>query len=646
MRKNGKIYVPYILTCIITVAMFYMIRSLSVNESIASMHGGRTVLYSLSLGSFIVGIFAAVFLFYTHSFIVKRRQKEFGLYTVLGMEKRHLSIMLAFETLFVGALSIGVGLILGMALDKLLYLIVARILQADYGLGFFISGQSLLWSVALFACIYALIYAYAVIRVRIGNPIELLRGDGAGEKEPKTKRLMAITGALCLLSGYVCSLCTRDAVAAVELFFIAVLLVVVGTYFLFAAGSIALLKFLRRRKKYYYKTAHFIGVSGMLHRMKQNAVGLASICILATMLLVTVSTTASFMVGRNDMIESRYPYDIIIQSKDSETANVAVLADVRALAAEQGMTIEKEIECRYLSFAVAEDGARFTVREGTRPRVLVCMTADVYNRLADTNVSLAADEVLICESNMKYSFDTLDILGIRFDVRGKVDAFVRAGLLSDGVPDYGGLYVVVADDEALGRIYERQKTAYKENASAVLTTFGFDFDAADGMKTAFYEQLSIVLVRNGYNVRSACRAAQANEFMSLYGGLFFLGMYLGTLFLMATILIIYYKQISEGYEDKRRFEIMQKVGLSYTEVKKAIHSQILTVFFLPLVTAGIHVLFAFPMIDLLLGLASLVNTKLFALCTLGCFALFALVYVAVYFLTAKVYYRIVRADRA
>lgn len=436
LKKNRKIYLPYILTCIITVMMFYMIHSLSINDGIATMYGGRTIQYSLNYGTIIVGIFAVIFLFYTNSFVIKRRKKEFGIFNVLGMEKRHLGIVLIFETLYIALISIGIGLFLGILMDKLMYLIIANILQSNYGIGFFISCKSILMTLALFALIFIGIFFISFVRVKTSQPIELLKGENIGEKEPKTRHIIAIIGAVSLALGYICAVFTKNAIAAIELFFIAVILVILGTYFLFTAGSIALLKLLKKNKKFYYRTNHFTSVSGMIYRMKQNAVGLASICILFTMLLVTISTTLSFMVG-------------------------------------------------------------------------------------------------------------------------------------------------------------------------------------------------------GYN--------KGDEFMSVYGGMFFLGVYLGLLFLMGMILIIYYKQISEGYEDKKRFEIMQKVGMSYAEVKKSINTQILIVFFLPLLMAGIHIVFAFPMINLIMDIVGLTSTKLFALCSLGCFLFFSIIYIIVYLLTAKIYYRIVKA---
>ena len=646
LQKNRKIYIPYILTCIITITMFYMIFSLSINESIAAMNGGETIQYTLNLGAIIVGIFAVVFLFYTNSFVIKRRKKEFGLFNVLGMEKRHLGIVLIFETLYIALISIILGLVFGVILDKLMYLIIARILHADYGAAFFISWKSMLITLALFAVIFLCIYFFSFIRVQICQPIELLKGENTGEKEPKTRHIMAIIGALCLAAGYICAIFTKDSAAVLELFFIAVILVILGTYFLFTAGSIALLKLLKKNKKYYYKTNHFTSVSGMTYRMKQNSVGLASICILFTMLLVTISTTTSFMVGRDDMIAQKYPYDIIVQTNTTQNENSALISDINSLLSESGLTTVKEINCKYLPLQAFQNGNEITIKKELNekdPIIFVILTADTYNNITGENKTLTDNEVIINENKIKYEYSTVKFLDKEYSVKEKVGAFVNDNFLANGVSQVlGEMYVVVSGDSELNSIYSQYQGDYGENATSIQLSYGANVKGNEEKQVAFYETLDNMLREKNYNARASVRAAQADKYMSVYGGLFFLGVYLGVLFLMATILIIYYKQISEGYEDKRRFEIMQKVGMSYAEVKKSINSQILTVFFLPLVTAGIHVAFAFPMINIIMSKLSLLNTKLFALCTLGCFVIFSVIYIVVYLLTAKVYYRIVK----
>lgn len=647
LQKNRKIYIPYILTCIITITMFYMIHSLSVNESIAAMHGGRTLQYTLELGAVIVGIFAVIFLFYTNSFIIKRRKKEFGLFNVLGMEKRHLGILLIFETLYVAIGSIVLGLLFGVILDKLMYLIIARILHADYGATFMISWKSMLITFLFFAAIFLSIFFYSFIRVQISQPIELLKGENTGEKEPKTRHVMAILGLFCLGAGYVCALATKDVIAVIELFFVAVILVILGTYFLFTAGSIALLKLLKKNKKYYYKTEHFTSVSGMTYRMKQNSVGLASICILFTMLLVTISTTASFMVGRNDMIARRYPYDFSLQANVTESTNDAIIADIRALYGKHNLSVEQETVCKYLPMPAYQKSNELLLRKDSAdsPLVLIVLTLDTYNTITGNHKTLAENEIILNEDNLNFGYDTLELLGAEYKVTGKVPNFVKGGFMANGTSSViRGLCVIVSDETVLHTIHEQYKTDYGEYANAIQLSYGFNVKADKETQVAFFKEATKMLSEKNYNAYASSRAAQADEYMSIYGGLFFLGVYLGFLFLMATVLIIYYKQISEGYEDKKRFEIMQKVGMSYGEVKKSINSQILTVFFLPLVTAGIHVAFAFPMINIVMNKLALLNTKLFALCTLGCFALFSVIYVIVYLLTAKVYYRIVKNE--
>ncbi|MDE6585167.1 MAG: ABC transporter permease [Clostridia bacterium] len=647
LKKNRKIYIPYILTCIITITMFYMIHSLSVNQSIAAMHGGKTIQSTLNFGTVIVGIFAVIFLFYTNSFVIKRRKKEFGLYNVLGMEKRHLGIVLIFETLYIALTSIIPGLSFGVILDKLMYLIIARILHADYGATFFLSWQSMLITLVLFAVIFVCIYLFSFIRVQVSQPIELLKSENAGEKEPKTRHIMAGIGAVCLATGYACAVFTKDAVSALALFFIAVILVILGTYFLFIAGSIALLKLLKKNKKYYYKTNHFTSVSGMTYRMKQNSVGLASICILFTMLLVTISTTTSFMLGRNDMIAQKYPYDFTVQASVAQTADNSLIEDIRTLFDKNNLDIKEEAVCRYLTISANQNGNEFSLRKehADKPLILIVLTADTYNSITGQNKTLGGNEIIINEDNFEYGYNTVEFLDTEYTVKEKVASFVKGGFELNGIPNViSGLWlcVIVSDDTVLNTIYDRYRSELKEEANSIQLSYGADVKADKQTQITFFDTLNEMLREKNYNARALSRSAQADEYMSIYGGLFFIGVYLGLLFLMATILIIYYKQISEGYEDKKRFEIMQKVGMSYAEVKRSINSQILIVFFLPLIMAGIHVAFAFPMINSIMGLLALVNTKLFALCTLGCFALFSVVYVVVYLLTAKVYYRIVK----
>ena len=647
VKSNRKIYLPYILTCTLTVMMFYIIKSLSVNPDVGKMSGGDSVVRILDFGTYITGIFAVIFLFYTHSFIIKKRKKEFGLFNVLGLEKRHIGIMLTFETLYIGITSIALGLAFGFVLDRLMLLILARVLKSFYGIGFFISANAVVGTVILFVIIFSATLIWSYIKVKTVQPIELLKGSDTGEKEPKAKWITAILGTVSLIAGYCLALAARNGIQALEMFFIAVILVIIGTYLLFTAGSIVLLKLLKRNKKYYYKTEHFTSVSGMTYRMKQNAVGLANICILSTMVLVMIATTTSFMFGQKDMLQTRYPYEISLTFSGYRNENENLLADVETVADERGMQTKDEFRVSYLLYTAVVKGNEIltpspNVADMGSLTQIVLITLDEYNAITKSNVSLAENEMLLCDSNTPFKHGTIKIYDREFTVKQRVSEFIPNGVLTMNV--IGFLYAVAPDRAAIDEILQQQKIAYGTAASEVKTFYGINYQDDSAKQIGFYDHLKKTFEDKNYNVLLESRANDESRFLGTYGGLFFIGVYLGTLFLMATILIIYYKQISEGYEDKKRFDIMQRVGMSYAEVKSSIRSQVLTVFFLPLITAAVHVAFAFPMINKLLSILNLTNTLLFAICTLCCFAVFAALYVAVYLITARVYYRIVKRN--
>ena len=360
IRKNSKTYIPYILTCILTAAMFYIVKSLSLNPGLGEMIGGDTISYIMELGSWIVALFAFIFLFYTNSFLVKRRKKEFGVFNILGMEKRHLAAVLGWETLYVMLLSLTGGVGLGIALDKIMFLLIGKILGAEIVLGFFIEPQTILMTVKLFAVIFVLILLNSVGQIHIANPIELLHAGSAGEKEPKTKWLMTLAGMACVAGGYYIALTVENPLMSIFAFFIAVILVIIGTYMLFIAGSIAVLKLLKKNKKFYYKTKHFTSVSGMIYRMKQNAAGLANICILSTMVLVTVSSTCSLIIGLEDILKTRYPLELTVISHEKDEKRSEELINLaRNMQKEKNMQVLKEVQYTYLSFSAFIEGDTF-----------------------------------------------------------------------------------------------------------------------------------------------------------------------------------------------------------------------------------------------------------------------------------------------
>lgn len=649
LKKNAKMYIPFVLSCILTIMMYYMVSSLSMNPNMMNMIGGDIMQQILSLGIYVITVFAVIFLFYTNSFLIKRRKREFGLFNILGMEKKHLSIVIALESMIVFLVSMVVGIGIGILLDKAFYLLIAKMLNASIALGFYISYQSIVNSIILFLIIFVLMYLFSLIQINLSNPIELLHGDQHGEKEPKTKWLLALIGLICLGTGYYMSVSIQDPVTAFAFFMVAVILVVIGTYMLFTAGSIVILKLLRKNKRYYYKTNHFISVSNMIYRMKQNAVGLGNICILSTMVLVMLSTTISLWVGMNDIIETRFPRDITVSINSVDSNQALYTIDDMNYAIEQaGIQTEDELVYRTLSVSAFNQGNTYTfgnenmsLQDISNVVVLYFITLDDYNRTEGTNVSLAPDEVLVFPSGKQFDHKTIDIASNTFKVKGILDSIKADSNYSANLQN--SMFIVVDSMDTLFMIDDLQKQAYGDNASYIHTSYDFNLSKSEEMSV---KEATDALIANypGDTTYMMVDTQEGNyeDLLSLYASFLFIGIFLSFLFIMATVLIMYYKQITEGYEDKKRFEIMQKVGLDKREVKKTINSQVLTVFFLPLVVAAIHIVFAFPMIEKMLRLLYLDNTNLYIMTTVICFGVFALVYVLIYFLTSKVYYGIVR----
>ena len=642
-------YIPFVLSCILTIMMYYMVSSLSMNPNMMNMIGGDVMQQILSLGIYVITVFAVIFLFYTNSFLIKRRKREFGLFNILGMEKKHLSIVIALESMIVFLVSMVLGIGIGILLDKAFYLLIAKMLNASIALGFYISYQSIVNSIILFLIIFVLMYLFSLIQINLSNPIELLHGDQHGEKEPKTKWLLALIGLICLGTGYYMSVSIQDPVTAFAFFMVAVILVVIGTYMLFTAGSIVILKLLRKNKRYYYKTNHFISVSNMIYRMKQNAVGLGNICILSTMVLVMLSTTISLWVGMNDIIETRFPRDITVSINSVDSNQALYTIDDMNYAIEQaGIQTDDELVYRTLSVSAFNQGNTYTfgnenmsLQDISNVVVLYFITLDDYNRTEGTNVSLAPDEVLVFPSGKQFDNKTIDIASNTFKVKGILDSIKADSNYSANLQN--SMFVVVDSMDTLFMIDDLQKQAYGDNASYIHTSYDFNLSKSEKMSV---KEATDALIANypGDTTYMMVDTQEGNyeDLLSLYASFLFIGIFLSFLFIMATVLIMYYKQITEGYEDKKRFEIMQKVGLNKREVKKTINSQVLTVFFLPLVVAAIHIVFAFPMIEKMLRLLYLDNTNLYIMTTVICFGVFALVYVLIYFLTSKVYYGIVR----
>ena len=651
IKNNRQFYFPYLLTGIITVAMFYIMCALESNPGIQSMPGAKDLGLILRLGIGVIGIFAVIFLFYTNSFIIKRRKKELGIYNILGMEKRHIAKILSKEAFFTAIIAIGGGLVTGVLFHKLACMLLYRMIGFNGGITFSFSKKGVMITAILFAIVYLLTYIYDLFQVQLANPIELLQSGNKGEREPKTKAIMAVLGVLCLGTGYFIAITTKNPIKALTLFFVAVILVIIGTYLLFTAGSIALLKILRRNKGYYYQTKHFTSVSGMIYRMKQNAVGLANICILSTMVLVAVSTTVSLYVGIEDIMKERYPNEINISAyyDTGAPAEDSIAPIVEKSVKESGRKIRHEEDYLELYFAAIKDQGQYSLDKekvktaGDRVSGFVVLTREDCKKKYNEEIPELAENEVALFTIKKTDMDTLVLENRSYHVK-EIKQFENTEdfeTIADMMDEY--YYVIVNDVQDMERLWQLQKDIYQENSSSISRQVRLDIDGDSEQKKECFENIKTALGPEQAKARILIDSRQSSldEFYQIYGGFLFLGLFLGILFLMITVLIIFYKQISEGYDDKERFSIMEKVGMSNDEVKATIRSQVRTVFFLPILMAAVHVGMAFPMIKRLLSLFGLSNTALFAGCMAGTILVFALIYLLVFLKTSKTYYKIV-----
>ena len=577
-------------------------------------------------------VFAVIFLFYTNSFLIKRRKKEIGVYNILGMGKRHIARMMAVETILTAGISILGGLVFGIIFGKLMYLLLLKILHNSVDMQFSVNGTAIVQTVILFAGIFLLTYLYNILQIQLVNPVELLHGGNQGEKEPKSRWLLVIVGVAALGNGYWIALTTEAPLEALLKFFVAVVCVIIGTYALFIAGSIVVLKILRKNKAYYYNPKHFTSVSGMIYRMKQNGAGLANICVLSTMVLVMVSTTVSLYAGMEDILDLRFPRDVSIVCNEADTNNEETLQRlIKEQCEKAGVKITDRVRYRYGSMNAVLKGNNLEKVEQYYPDnhfyYVEMITQEEYNRIEKQNVSLKEQEILTYTTNGKCGKKQINIAGQNYQVKKELSEMTSQPKSTAEM--YKTLYIVFANAEQIERI---ESFSYADK---------FNLKGDDGKQKEALEQIQNEFYEKFPDGTKESRMLSRSSFYKLYGGLFFIGIYLGSMFIMATVLIIYYKQISEGYDDRERYQIMQKVGMSKKEVKRSIRSQVLSVFFLPLVVAVIHVAVAFKVMTKILGVLNFTNVSLFAVCTIITIAVFAVFYIIVYSITAKEYYRIV-----
>ena len=660
MRKNSKLYLPYTLACIGMTAMFYILMHLADSPALKLIPSSASVTVTLSLGSFVMGVFSLLFLFYTNSFLVRRRFKEFGLYNVLGMNKGNISRVLAWEALINALISLAGGLFLGIALSKLAELGLVNIMGGDTDLDLRISVKALEFTVMFFCGIFLLIYLNSLIKIRRSSASELVKSENFGEKPPRANWLFGLAGIVILAAAYYIAVSIKTPLTALSLFFIAVIMVIVATYLIFIAGSVWICRLLQKNKRYYYKKNHFVSVSSMVYRMKRNGAGLASICILATMVLVMISSTTCLYFGAEDALRDRYPRDISISASysglDSMTdENISALRG-EISAAVGGAETENILDYRCASLVGSLENGILDLSEASIystamttydyvAEVYIVPLAD-YNAIAGTNESLGSDEAMIYAYRMDYTDKTfaVDEL-VSFRVKKVLDSFPIAdgSAMASIAPT---VFVIVPDfADTVAKLGGAVSSSGDEPAS-LSWNYAFDTPVSDEEEIAMCERigerLSECSETGGYLYYSMeSLAANRADFYGMFGGLFFLGIMLSIAFICAAVLIIYYKQISEGYEDRRRFEIMQNVGMTKKEIRSSINSQLLTVFFLPLIFAGLHLGFAFPFIHKLLMLFNLSNLPLLIGTTAISFGVFALLYAVVFRVTSNAYYNIV-----
>ena len=655
--KNKKLYIPYIITCIGMVMMHYIISFLANNPTIKSAKGGSYTSMAMGLGANVIAVFACVFLFYTNSFLNKRRKKEFGLYNILGMEKRNIGYVLICESAIISMISLSVGLVIGVVFSKLSELCMLNLLQEKVDTVLYIDTNAISDTAVLFVGIFVLLLGYTLCQIKVSKPIELLQSEKAGEKPPKAKWLLAIEGFVLLSVAYYMAVTIENPLLALQNFFIAVILVIGATYIIFVTGSVAICRLLQKNKKYYYQTKHFVSVSSMAYRMKRNGVGLASICILCTMILVIISGTACLYFGTEDTLRDRYPRNVLIDgdvtdmSTYEEQQSYAIRGAIEDIVKQAG---EEPVDVMDFSIAYAlgsVENGEISVKNMRSMQVAdlwqiyVIPLAD-YNEMMGINETLEKNEVIIYADNYDEIEDTVSLGNRTCQIKSYAPKLAIENM--GALQIISSIYIFTPDFEELKNLLYQYQDEEQNMIVSMAWYYGFDLDCSDEKQMEIYNRIdqylntdALVNQNTFSGFSSDCVAMQRDSFFGMYGNLLFLGILLAIVFVVAAVLIIYYKQIFEGYEDQARFAIMQKVGMSKDEIRKSINSQVLTVFFLPIIVAGMHLSFAFPMVEKLLAMLNFYQRDMLVTVTLICFLLFGILYLGIYFVTSKAYYAIV-----
>ena len=662
VKKNSRLYIPYLVTCVLMVSVYYILHFLGNSGVMNGMPGGGTATQMMQMGTVVMSLFGAIFLFYTQSTLIKGRKKEFGLYSILGMNKRSIGRVMFFETLIIWAISVVAGLTVGIGLSKLAELGFTKLIEVPTRYTFSISGSSVVAAIITFTVIFFLIYIDSVRQIGFANPTQLVTAGRAGEKPPKANWIVGILGLIILGTGYYVALRIKQPLAALLWFFGAAILVTIGTYLVLIAGSIVLCKLLQKNKKYYYKTNHFVSVSSMTYRMKRNGAGLASICILLTMILVMLSSTSALYTGSEECLNMRYPNEIgafaCKYGYDESLDDLGNRLDdiLKTVSESQGAEVTNNVTYSTYSISGYLDNSSLQITLNSMSEMafidydkvaeIQFLDQEVYNRVFGNDVSLAPGEVLVGASKNVEIGDVLTVGDTEFNVVGRIDEKVKDIDKTVEVAVSPSLYVIVNDVNSVAQ----QFTKYEDyDGEPMLAWFWYcRFDTgldADG-QVALAEELDNTLSAeleglNFSNFYCESHEAERDDFVGTFGGLFFLGIMLSLIFLVSCVIIIYYKQVSEGFEDRANFEIMQKVGMTKKEIKDSINSQMFTVFMIPITLACLHLLVILPIVNKLLMLFGLFNFKRLLITSAVCVLLCGLFYGVIYKITSNAYYKIV-----
>ena len=647
--KNRKLYYPFALAVLLAVIITYLFYSLTLNPNIGNIRGGTTIQATLGFGMVIVTLASAIIVLYANSFVMKNRSKELGIYGMLGLEKRHLISMVFKELLIFGALTLTVGLGLGALFDKLIFALLLKLMKMKVELVSTFQPIVFIMVILVFGAIFLGLIFINAFRIARMNALQLSREKASGEKKGRFLGLQTILGLISLGAGYYLAVTVKNPLTALMIFFVAVLLVIFGTYLLFNAGITVFLQILKKNKRYYYQPNNMISVSNLIFRMKKNAVGLATIAILSTMVLVTMSAATSIFKGSETFKKVMNPHDFGITGQNVEKEDINKLLD--QYASDKGLTVTKKEVLTYSSFGVAnQEGTKLTIFEKGQNRVqpkTVFMVFDQkdYENMTGQKLALSGKEVGLFTKNKELQGQKELTLN---DQTYTIKEEIKKDFILEHVPNQYNIltsdynYLVVPDLKAFLDQHPNSSIFNQYYGGMNVTA-----SEAEQLKLAddyskFLDDFNRESSKEGSFIYGSNLADSSAQMSAFFGGTFFIGIFLSIIFMVGTVLVIYYKQISEGYEDRERFIILQKVGLDQKQIKQTINKQVLTVFFLPLLFAFLHLAFAYHMLSLILKVIGVLDATMMLTVTLSICAIFLIVYVLIFMITSRSYRKIVQ----